>query len=313
MKRIISLFLSFVLMLSFFGCGKGQTPTQPEKNPSSPILYQVTDGQGNIVYLLGSIHVGTEEMYPFPDYVLDAYESADALAVECDLLAEVEDPAAAVELLRPMILTDGTTIADHLSEDCYNRAVEILRENTSYVPALDVYKPVMWYSLISNLDHIHAGVDANLGVDMYFLTDAYKTGKTIYEIESAAEQYGVLGNLSMQLQALMLEVTVDSYNDPENHEYLRSMCTAWANGDEAGIMDAVDEDMSEYTPEEVALLEEFNESLEGQRNVKMTEYAKNALKKGETVFIVVGAAHVLGDDGMANTLAQAGYTVTKVA
>ncbi len=331
MKRIILLLLSLVLLLSLFGCSEAETPaqptttaptvitqppatqaTEPEAETSSPILYRVTDEKGGVAYLLGSIHIGTEEMYPLPDYVLDAYESADALAVECDILEEETDMAEAVEMLMPMVLTDGTTISDYLEEDCYNRAVEILTENISYVPMLDMYKPVMWYMLISNMAVEKAGAKTDLGVDMYFLTDAHETGKTIYEIESAAEQYAVLGNLSMELQALMLESTVCYYDDPESHAYLREMCHAWAVGDAEGILDEGEEDMSAFTPEEIALLEEFNESLEGQRNVDMTEYAKEAMASGETVFIVVGAAHILGDDGMANALKEAGYTVMQV-
>ena len=37
----------------------------------TPLLYKVTDADGNVVWLFGSIHVGKEEFYPLPDYVTD--------------------------------------------------------------------------------------------------------------------------------------------------------------------------------------------------------------------------------------------------
>src|SRR5688572_17338730 len=46
----------------------------------------------NTVYLLGSIHVATEDMYPLPDEILKAFAASKALAVEVDLTKV--DPAA---------------------------------------------------------------------------------------------------------------------------------------------------------------------------------------------------------------------------
>lgn len=288
-------------------------PSKPvEEKTSTPILYQVSDEDGNIVYLFGSIHVGIDEMYPLPDYVLDAYDESDALAVECDVIAEAEDEELLMEILSMMVLTDGTKITDYISEECYERAVEIIKENDIYVDAFELYKPILWESLISNYMTDKAGTDSDMGVDMYFLTDAYETGKTIYEIESGMEQYTMLANFSMDLQVLLLEDAVAGYDDPEYCEMLLDMCRAWAAGDEDALMDEVDADYSDLTEEELVLLDEYNTAMEGMRNVNMTRYAMDAMESGETVFIVVGAAHVLGDDGMAAALEEAGYTVTRV-
>ena len=47
-----------------------------------PLLYKVTDDDGNTIWLFGSIHVGRDEFYPLPDYVMDAFEGSESLAVE---------------------------------------------------------------------------------------------------------------------------------------------------------------------------------------------------------------------------------------
>lgn len=286
--------------------------TEPEDVPSSPLLYKVTDEAGNTVYLFGSIHVGIDEMYPLPDYVMDAYNESDAVAFELDQKKATSDYAAMAEAMQALLLTDGTKISDHISEETYEAAVEILRENGTYMSAFDMYKPVLWSTLIDNFMLDQAGADAELGIDLYFNELAYDDGKPVYEVESMQEQYTLLANLSMELQVYLLESSVASYGDPEAAQVLLDMCHAWAMGDAEQILALSISDTSEMDEQTLALYEEYSEALEGDRNVNMAAYAEEALASGETVFIVVGAAHVVGDDGMAARLTQAGYTVEQV-
>lgn len=339
MKKLVSLLLVLVILAGTVGCTPNKEPeettvptettvettqeqttteetepeeTKPEETPSSPVLYKATDDQGHTVYMLGSIHVGTDAMYPLPQYVMDAYNASSALAVELDMIAVSKDMAGATEMAQSMLLTDGTKISDHISEECYDRAVEILKDNKSYYKALDSFKPVMWYSLISTLAMEEAGADSDRGIDMHFLELAYDDEKTIYEVESAEFQYSLLGGMSMELQVLLLEQTVAMYGTAVNNMGIRLMCNAWATGNEEGILNMSETDTAGMPADQVKLLEEFNTSLEGQRNVDMTKFAENALLSGETVFIVVGAAHVFGEDGMAQGLEKLGYTVEKI-
>ncbi len=340
MKRLLALLLCLVLVLSLWGCKEAEAPaettvetteeslpeetteevteevtqevTEPEEEPSSPILYKVTDSEGHVIYLFGSIHVATEDMYPLPTYVLDAYDACDALAVECDVVSAEKDMGLAMEMAKSMVLTDGTKISDYISEEIYEKSVEILKENKTYYGALDMYKPVMWYSLISTLAMEKAGADSSLGIDRYFLNDAIDQDKPILEVESVEEQYALLSGMSMELQALLLEETVAYYGMPQYNLTIRAMCNAWAEGDEEGLLTMVSSDTAGLPPEQAALINEFNETLEGQRNVNMAQFARDSLAEGGSIFIVVGAAHVLGEDGMANVLAQEGYTVERV-
>ena len=44
----------------------------------------------------------------------------------------------------------------------------------------------------------------------------------------------------------------------------------------------------------------------------MADGIKSYLKSGETVFVAVGLAHVIGENGIVDQLREAGYTVTRV-
>ena len=290
-------------------------PTEPEdESQISPLLYKVEDKDGNVVWLFGSIHVGVESYYPLPNYVLSAYESADALAVECDVIAAASDSDLLKDVLLQLLYLDGTKISDHIPEDLYIRAVEVMKECDLYTPVMDIYYPVLWSNFIDNTIIEEMDVDSELGIDTYFLNDAYDTGKEILEIESVEFQYGMLGGFSDALQAMLLESSIYSYEHLDEHKAdLDLLMNTWASGDEQALAAILAEETEFENEEEKALYKEYNDAMIVSRNIAMADYAEHALASGKEVFICVGAAHVVGEGAMADLLAQRGYTVERVA
>jgi uncharacterized protein YbaP (TraB family) len=72
-------------------------------------------------------------------------------------------------------------------------------------------------------------------------------------------------------------------------------------------------DISELPEEERPIYEEYTKIMENDRNALMLEKAIEYLQSGDVIFYAVGAAHVLAEDGLLNTLRDAGYTVEQVA
>lgn len=277
---------------------------------STPLLYKVTDSDGSVVWLFGSIHIGREDFYPLPDYVTAAFESSDALAVEVDVVAFETDLQGQMAALQKLVYTDGTTIKDHVSEETYNSAVEILKDSGMYNVMMDYYMPTMWMSLIENSTYDKIGADAELGIDRYLIELANERDKEIREIESAEFQYGMLSGFSEELKVYLLEGAVEEYSDLDaaKDEYF-NMMDLWALGDEQGFSEYLKGESEVEDPEEAILYEEFYDAMFTERNDGMTEYAENALSADEEVFICVGAAHVVGDGAMAEQLRALGYTV----
>lgn len=287
--------------------------TEPVESTITPVLYKVTDEAGNAVWLFGSIHVGLDSFYPLPAYVLDAYENADALAVECDVVAFGEDMGAQVSALQGMIYTDGTKISDHIPEELYNRSVEVLEEAGLYMSMLDMYKPVLWSSFIDTALYEAVGANSELGIDLYFLNDAHATGREILEVESVQFQYDMLSGFSEELQILMLEGSVYSYDTPdESFQQINELIDVWASGDGDALAALLAEETAFESEEERLLYVEYNDAMMVQRNLAMADYAEEALASGKEVFICVGAAHVVGEGAMADLLAQRGYTVERI-
>lgn len=310
-KRLLALALALIMLISLAACAKKSA--EPEEAPgSTPLLYKVTDSQGHVVWLFGSIHVATEDMYPLPNYVMDAYKEADALAVECDVIAAEEDLSGMIDLVQSMMYSDGTTIADHISPETYEAAVDILRENNYYFPALDYYTPMFWATFIETFLYTNLGFDSEIGIDMTLLTKAKEEGKPILEIESVEFQYSMLADFSSELQELMLESSIETYSNPLAKVSFNTLVNAWKEGDEAVLSVMLNSDSSGLEESEQALMEEYNQAMITDRNISMADFAEEQLASGEKVFICVGAAHIVGDGGMADLLQQRGYTVEKV-
>ncbi len=284
-----------------------QKPDDTEPDGITPLLYKVTDADGNIVWLFGSIHVGMDYFYPLPDYVMNAYNSSDALAVEFDITNTDYDMSSLMSVMMEMAYTDGTKLKDHIPEDIYEDSKAILKENGMYFPALDIYYPILWSMFIDSIITEDLGYNSELGIDYFFLNTAHEENKKIYDVESMEFQLGMLAGFSDDLQLMMLESSIDSYNNiAEYKESLDELATGWAKGDASAL---TDEDYEFDSKKEQLLYEEYNTEMVVKRNINMADFAEDALESGEEVFIVVGAAHVVGDGGMADLLAERGYTV----
>ena len=322
MKKLLSLLLVLVMCLSFVACGTNnetatadtattEATTAPVSKGSTPLLYKATSDNGGEVWLFGSIHVGNDDMYPLPDYVNNAYNEADSLAVEVDVIDMEENAMEYIADYQKVMYLDGTTIKDHISEDLYNDAVKILEDNDYYTSMLDFYYPSMWSSFIEVFEYENSGYDSKKGIDMHLLNLAKENKKNIVEIESASSQITLLGEFSEELQILQLEEVVAGYNTEESKTYLKDLVSAWTSGNEESITAIICEDSSseDYTEEEMKLLEEYNQKMLVDRNILMADFAEKALKDGDSVFICVGTAHIVGEGAMVDLLRDRGYTV----
>ena len=80
----------------------------------------------------------------------------------------------------------------------------------------------------------------------------------------------------------------------------------------AVLEDEEDESETELTEAQIALLEDYNDKMLTQRNLGMRDKAVEWLKAGDKVFFAVGAAHLIGEDGLVELLRAEGYTVEQL-
>jgi len=311
--------LSGCIFVPGFGEAEAPLPTIAEgivetgESSIDPLFWEVTSEQySGKVYLLGSMHACTADTYPLPAHIMEAYSGSEAVAVECDILEFENNMAQQVSAMQYIMYSDGTKIADHLSEESYNSAVARLKELGIYSTQFDRYKPMMWSSLIEGEIVEKAGLSYDYGVDSYLLAKAKIDGKTVLQIESVEYQYSMMGGFSDGLQELLLQDYLPEDAVETQTEIMKSLYDGWKMGDFSVLSNEIsEEELAELTEEEKVYLEEYLASMIDERNVRMTDAAESYVKRGMTVFLTVGAAHMVDENGIVNALRERGYTVTE--
>lgn len=317
MKKLLALFLAMCLLLSMAGCKNKQDAekgenTTPAESVVTPLMYQVTDDAGHTIWLFGSIHVGRKDFYPLPDYVTEAFDAAQALAVEFDIRAYEKDIMAAAKDMSLLLYTDGSTIQDHIDPQLYEEAAALLEDAPIPISMLDRYMPSMWFSLIESMSMDSDEMDPQLGIDLHMIDAAYEAGKPVLSIESASFQYGMLAGFSPELQEYLLESVVSSVKSGMLMKENQILLDLWANGSEKILAQMLSAEVV-GSEEEQALYEQYTKEMIVDRNIAMTDFAENALKEGKPTMICVGLAHIVGEGAMAQLLQERGYTVTKLS
>ena len=294
--------------------GEMPAETAPAEQ-ATPLLYRVTGADGQEMYLMGTIHVGDTKTGFLPDEVYDAFDACDALAVEADVEAfeeQVEDdPQLAMKLGQLYVTTDGKTMKDKLGEDAYETARRLMWASGDYDSNMEYMKPFVWTSSIENFYLTLGGLRAEKGMDLRLMKRAREQDKKILEVESSMFQFEMLSGFSAELQMMLLEETLDS-NALEYCDGVQELYDLWCTGDEAALREMLKDDISELTEEELALYNEYNDAMIVDRNEGMLDVAISYLESGDTVFYAVGLAHLLQENGLVDTLREAGYTVEQV-
>lgn len=282
--------------------------SKPKSN-ITPAVWEVTDENGNIIYMMGSIHAADADALVLPDYFETAYAKCDALAVECDITDSLSS-LTNISALKNMLYTDGTTIKDHVPEEEYNNAVKLLTDAGVYTSLYDVYKPVMWTSLAEQAAITRAGLSYSYGVDTNLINRAKEEKKEVLEVESVEFQFNLLSSLSDELQALLFsEIAQEDYLD-KAADSLNRLYVKWKTG--AVTVDDIEEDYSGLTPEQLKLVEEYDNSLKNNRNAGMVLKAQEYLESGKKVMFVVGAAHFYGEKGILQLMQNNGCTLRQL-
>ena len=152
-------------------------------------------------------------------------------------------------------------------------------------------------------------VSYDCGVDGLLEDRAYEQGKKVYSIEDWRDHISTTAMFDDDVNEMLLLDLLST--DPKNYEkQLQYSYELWCAGNEADLALSNDADATaNMTAEEKKLYAAYQEKLITQRDAEMVKAAKGYLESGETVFMAVGHAHVIGENGIAAQLKAAGYTV----
>jgi uncharacterized protein YbaP (TraB family) len=284
-----------VVLIALGACtaSSAQTPAATGKS----FLWKVYSGT-TVLYLAGSVHALGADAYPLSAAYESAFAAAGTLVEEINL-AEAEQLAAAPMLLAKGLYTDGRTFEGAVGKDTAALVATRLKDTPIPAEMIRMMKPWMVMLMITAFEAQRAGLDAALGLDKYFFDKAKAAAKPVLALETAESQIDRFDKMPEALQEQMLRSTLSELDVSRNS--VAAMIGAWKKGDAAMLEKIALSSFEGYRGAYASLIVE--------RNNNWVPQIEACMAKPQPCFVVVGAAHLIGPDGLLVLLKQKGYRI----
>ncbi len=288
---------SFVLFLLFSAHVAQGTDSFEHK-----IFLWKVQSESSTAYLLGSIHFMQQAAYPLDERIEQAFESSDVLAVEANIndISKLDMK----KLITTAFYQENDSLDRHLTPATLDLVSKEFGRLGMPMALVSRQKPWFLALTLTSLELISQGFDPNMGIDMHFLKKA-SGKKKIVELESVDYQIDLLSGFNDREQETLLAYTIkDIKTFGDSPEQLTD---AWQRGDTGTVASIVIGSMTKDP-----WMYSIYEKLVIQRNRRMASKIEDFLLSGDTHFIVVGAAHLVGEKGIPSLLREKGYRVGQI-
>jgi len=296
MKILRRLLLALVLP----ACTAVPAADAPAKATQTHSLWKV-QGNKHDVYLLGSIHFLSKTNYPLPDVFDQAYTNSTTIVFEADI-GEMENITNALKLLKQTTLSDGETIESQVSAEVYKQFTNYVTEAELPLFMLERFKPAMAAMTLVVLESQKMGLEPEYGIDKHFYTRAKEDSKQIGALETMDFQANLITGLSKEEGEMMLKSTLKELDSLKTE--LGDVVTAWKTGDSGKLDKLLKEEGEQGTA--------LNKKLVTDRNEQWVPKIEELLKQDKPALVIVGAAHLVGKQGVVELLRNRKWKATQL-
>ncbi|MEM1103214.1 MAG: TraB/GumN family protein [Pseudomonadota bacterium] len=267
---------------------------------ANPALWRVEDDDSHI-WLFGTFHLLPQEAQWTTPAVDAAFAEATALALEAPTGPEAQGRIGEI-VRREGLNPPGVALSSLIDASDVVRMRRIAGEVGLPVEAVETMRP--WLAIISlSAQFILAqGFDTAYGVEQVLAAKAARVGKPIQYLETVEEQIGAFSGLSPEAEKRFFSVGLAELDVSKDH--LDRLLIAWLQGDADLLETLLNSQMRDAAPE-------MYRSLIVDRNRNWMAAFRDSLQRNETVFVAVGAGHLVGDDGLPTLLGAEGYRVRR--
>jgi hypothetical protein len=300
MRRSVRTAVLGTLLLAALAPLPAQAPAAAaQPAPAKHFLWKATSG-GHTAWLLGSVHVASEAMYPLAPAIEAAFAASPTLVVEADIDAP-DNTRMQAQIMEKGMYPPEQSLKGNIPPPLYAKVEKNLPSLGIPVSVADRMRPWLLALTVTALRMQQLGLQAEYGIDLHFLKQA-RGRKEILELESADFQIQMLSGFPAELQRLFLEQTLD---DPlSTKEEVEKMIRCWRAGDAAGIEDLIFSERRTSPELEPVFVKLFDE-----RNGPMADKIAGWLRAGKDCLVIVGAGHLVGEGGILRRLSDHGIAV----
>ena len=265
---------------------------------ASACVWKVTAPNGGTAYLGGSIHALRSTDYPLPAAFNRAFDASERIVFEVDQSALARSTGS---MMKAGQYPRGDSLRNHVDPRTYSYVRRLF--GMMRVPEAEFSRFRPWY-IVLNLQApgSRSGFSGSLGVDEFLLRRARANRKPVSGLESLDEHLAVFSGLNDQQSELLLLFTLVPQGDQteEGMPWLQ----AWRAGDADKIESMMREGYKEFPS--------FENRLLAMRNRRWIPKIEGYLQSGHTYFVVAGAAHFGGPEGVLALLRARGYSITQM-
>ena len=272
----------------------------PAHADSKHFLWRVSKG-GDTLYLAGSVHVLRSSDYPLPQVMEQAFKDSAGLVEEIDL-ADLDAEGMQMDMLKTGAYQDGRKLQSMLPPELYQKLVQAADADGLDMQLLGGLKPWLASLMLLDAQLVKAGYDPQDGADAHFAAEAKSQHKPVTGLERPQDQIGILARLSERDQVALVQQAVDESSSFETE--VQQMITAWHAGDST----ALDKDLKD----EFGGYPEVYQAMLVTRNRAWIPKLETLLNSGKQYFVIVGALHLVGPDGLLQQFKKDGYTVEQL-
>lgn len=264
-------------------------------------VWEVRKGPAT-VYIGGTIHMLREADYPLPPAFGAAFERADILVFETDF-STLGSQEMQLRIMELALYPEGESLDAVLSSEAYDSLRAYCAALGLPVSALHRVRPWMVVLSLLALELQKMGVAQQHGIDMFYYRRALEEGKPVAFLETVDEQIGFLLELGEGYESELIMQTVSELR--VIRERMGELISCWRTGDEEQLYNLSVAELEQEYPEVYDVL------LKG-RNDRWLEEIENFLTTPQRELVLVGAAHLVGPDGLIDRLRERGYEVGKI-
>ncbi len=266
----------------------------------SPV-WKVSKGD-DFIFLGGTIHLLSEKDYPLPEAFQVAYSKTDNVVLEADIeglgAAELQQ-----KLLNAISYQDHRALSNVLDREVYGQLDVLLKERNLSIAVFDKFTPAGAIMAITQFELQRLGLIGGDGVDTHFAKLADKDAKESLFLETVDEQISFIKSMN----SLEPNTVVKSgINEIESIKTIwQDLLDAWRKGDLEKLEELGIEDMRNRFPA-------LYQTMLAKRNNEWLNDIDRLMTNQEKEFILVGALHMAGNDGLIAQLKRKGFTLEQL-
>jgi uncharacterized protein len=224
---------------------------------------------------------------------------------------ELASPALGLQMAQAAARTDGSTLDSQIGPELADKLSRWARDNAAHLrrtglspEVLQLFKP--WFAglMVSVVELTKQGLDPALGLDRHFMARAAEAGKATAALETGAEQVAVFAGMHEREQLQMLAEALDQA--AAGPAEIERMHRQWREGDAEGLWNGLALQLKRDYPQ---LYRRINVD---RNDAWMPQLVERLEARDGDALVVVGALHLLGDDGVVEKLRARGYRVERI-